>query len=829
MPKHSFRVLILVLFLLVGSLNAVCQTPPKPMQAGELLALAAGAALPANMAHEIRLRGLNFHPDEAYQAQLKKAGADEAVLAALRTAKVIEANADGKPDKELLQHLTSAAVLMRDKHYNEAVGEIDAALKDSFASPEAGFVMGELLRRQEKWPQAAQVYSEVLRVDPEFPSVHTKLSLILYKMADFDQAFHEAKMALAQNSEDAEAHKNAGLALQLGQKFEAAASEYKQALRIKPDYTAVRFDLGLLFYLMHNYDNAILEYKKAIGLDPNYPDTHNYLALAYQEKGDVDAAIREAREGKRLDPNDLDIRQTLASALMVHNAPAAIPELRDLIKMSPDSESAHEMLGRCLIAFGNIEGAQEEFRRAAELDPSDPGPHSDLGKIQEGKKNYDAALEEYRLSEQLFPSTVGGRTQENAERGAAWSHADVGRILAAKNDFAEALAELKLAEALSPSDSLIHEMYADALQASGNNDLAITEFKETVALNPKQSTAGTKLAAALEKKGDWVGALEQYRRAALTEADSNRLILGGISRSPITDAQKAYKAAQARFEEHLAALSGGGKSAEAAQLKKRADVMHASPAAEEKAQLAIQTADKAFKERRYEEAEKSYKEVVAVAEHLAPGNENLIEALGRLGNTYGMRQNYKDAETTYHRQLTVIEKQFGPESPRVTVPLASLGGLAAWLNDDVSAENYFSRALEINLKAFGENSFATSESLRALAGLCMKEKKYDKAESYLVRAVRANEVMGAPDGNEVLIPLWGLCRLYDTWDKPEKSQPCWHRATDNLTSQYGEQSPNLVPSLTSEAQALRRIGRDGEAAQLEKRAKAIGEMAAKPN
>ena len=109
----------------------------------------------------------------------------------------------------------------------------------------------------------------------------------------------------------------------------------------------------------------------------------------------------------------------------------------------------------------------------------------------------------------------------------------------------------------------------------------------------------------------------------------------------------------------------------------------------------------------------------------------------------------------------------------------------------------------------------------------MKEKKYDKAESYLVRAVKANEVMGEPDDNEVLIPLWGLCGLYDTWNKPEKSQPCWHRATGILEKQYDEQSPNLVPSLTSEAQALRRLERDGEAAQLEKRANAIRDMAAK--
>jgi len=54
---------------------------------------------------------LSFHSDEDYLEQLKKAGADATVLTALNGAKVIAA-ADGKPDKELLQQLSSAAVLM---------------------------------------------------------------------------------------------------------------------------------------------------------------------------------------------------------------------------------------------------------------------------------------------------------------------------------------------------------------------------------------------------------------------------------------------------------------------------------------------------------------------------------------------------------------------------------------------------------------------------------------------------------------------------------------------------------------------------------------------
>jgi hypothetical protein len=73
----------------------------------------------------------------------------------------------------------------------------------------------------------------------------------------------------------------------------------------------------------------------------------------------------------------------------------------------------------------------------------------------------------------------------------------------------------------------------------------------------------------------------------------------------------------------------------------------------------------------------------------------------------------------------------------------------------------------------------------------------------------------------VLIPLWGLCDLYDHQGKPGKSQPCWHRATGLMEKQYGENSPNLVASLTNEANALRQLGRKEDADQLDERLRKI--------
>ena len=112
-----------------------------------------------------------------------------------------------------------------------------------------------------------------------------------------------------------------------------------------------------------------------------------------------------------------------------------------------------------------------------------------------------------------------------------------------------------------------------------------------------------------------------------------------------------------------------------------------------------------------------------------------------------------------------------------------------------------------------------------MAGLYMAQQDWGKAEPYLVRAVKANEAALGPDDNLVLVPLWGLCSLYDQWGKPGKSQPCWHRATGIMEKQYGVNSPDLATSLSNEANALRRLGRTGDADQLEQRLTRIHQAA----
>jgi len=355
----------------------------------------------------------------------------------------------------------------------------------------------------------------------------------------------------------------------------------------------------------------------------------------------------------------------------------------------------------------------------------------------------------------------------------------------------------------------------------------VAEFKEAIALDPKQGQVMTELGEALEKKGDWVGALEQYRKGALTEANRRAKMQAGQSyRVWEKDPQKEYRLAKARFNDYVISLKAAGNKDQATELAKRAAMLTNSGSTRQKMLEAMRAGDQAIKERRIVDAVTSFQEAVALGHKLPPGDENLIVALGRLGNAYVFQQNYTQAEEAFHQELKIIEKIFGPNYPRVTDPLFYLGSMAAGRKDYAAAGGYFSRALDVNLKSFGEKSTRTSESLRTMAGLYMAEGEWAKAEPFLLRAVKASEDAAGPDGNMTLVPLYGLCDLYDRWEKPDQSQPCWQRAIGIMEKQVGENSPDLRAPLTAEAKALRKLGKNDAAGDVEQRLERIQKTAA---
>jgi hypothetical protein len=140
---------------------------------------------------------LAFHPGDPYRALLATAGGDAVVLGALTKAKIFDGSVQTESGKstDWLEHVAKAGNLVRSKQYQAAATEQVTTIQAD-DSPEAGFVMGNLLSMVERWQEAAQVYAEVLRQDPDFTEAHKKLGFAMYRLGNPEGMLREAKSAL---------------------------------------------------------------------------------------------------------------------------------------------------------------------------------------------------------------------------------------------------------------------------------------------------------------------------------------------------------------------------------------------------------------------------------------------------------------------------------------------------------------------------------------------------------------------------------------------------------------------------------------------------------
>ncbi|HET6843428.1 MAG TPA: tetratricopeptide repeat protein [Candidatus Angelobacter sp.] len=788
MPSTFLLRSILLTLLIVSFPAAQSQTPPKSMSRAELIALVAGNALSENIVHEIQSRGIAFTPTEDYKSLLRDAGADSAVIGALNAAKVT--SKPGPPgsqsDTDLLKHLAMAGKLLRGEQYEQATTELTAAL-EAGAEPEAGFVMGEVLRRQEQFDLAAEVYQKVLEANSGFPEAHTKLAFSFYRAGDQEHSMQQAKLALALNPANAEAHKNLGLPLMALNQFDASIAEYREALRIKPDYAAVHYNLGLVFYARHDRTNAIAEYRKSIALDPGKSDVHYNLSFTLKESGDIQGAIREYRETRRLDPSRIDARQNLGLALIDVDIPAAIREFRELVEMAPDFELGHNGLGLALSNNGDLKAAEVEYRKASALDPSDSIPHSNLGFNLEKQQKYDDAMNEFLQAARL-------------DNSSARAHFGMGEVYLHRREYSSALRELRLAETINTNLSNVHSRLAEALTGSGDLPGAIAEKKQALLFEPKTSENIFEFGQLLEKSGDTGGALEQYRLAAES---------CGCEKM-----STEYAAAQKRLASKVSAPQI--PSSTSAVPREAANHAVSNAVTEPQWRATLDASEKALSDRRYPEAESTAKTAVAMAEKLGAHDRKLMESIFQMAVTYTTEKKYSEARDAWQQYLKVSQEVEGPESLETIKALSGLAGISYYVKDFASAANFYSRAIELEQKLLGPGNPQIIFDLYALGQSYQALGSFEKAEAIFLQLLKENTAHGSGgyygEGDLLLV-----AKLYRDWGKLDKSELYCRKSLAARESSYGDDSPLLAQSLEVLSDVLARQGKNEEAATIKQR------------
>lgn len=200
----------------------------------------------------------------------------------------------------------------------------------------------------------------------------------------------------------------------------------------------------------------------------------------------------------------------------------ALPLLRKAVKSLPDDPRAHNDLGACLMARGDVEGALEEFERALELDPSMPEALFNRALAYERLLLIDAARAEFKRIE--------GSEKDNAWLGEIRRRLEeLSRLGARKKSRADIIADFHAADAEAAcriadrrfEELRLHvllDLVAEHLRASVEGDRSESER----ALGEIELIG--KLLA--DRKGDrFVADLARYLRALSDEGRASELEL----------------------------------------------------------------------------------------------------------------------------------------------------------------------------------------------------------------------------------------------------------------------------------------------------------------
>ena len=169
--------------------------------------------------------------------------------------------ARGKPD-EAIEHYQASLAMRPDQPHQLELRQF----------------LGETLSKRGRYAEAAEQFSEVLRLQPNDVPALVQLGIARARQGKPDEAVQALAEALRLQPNDAGAHNSLGNVLaQQGQHLEAVR-QFEEALRLKPGHAAALNNLALSCKKLGRLSEAIAHYREALRWQPDSLEALNNLA-----------------------------------------------------------------------------------------------------------------------------------------------------------------------------------------------------------------------------------------------------------------------------------------------------------------------------------------------------------------------------------------------------------------------------------------------------------------------------------------------------------------------------------------------------------------------
>jgi len=258
---------------------------------------------------------------------------------------------------------------------------------------------------------------------------------------------------------------------------------------------------GTMIHMRYHYDNSAENPRNpfhpprlVVGGNQSTDEmSHLWLQVLARGNQDQRPAIQEAVMRHRLEkyPADFSAHLNLGSLLMVAGKPAAaLPYLRDAVRIQPEQPVALNTLGSALVASGEEEEAIGYFRHALQVQPGYTNARYNLADVQADRGNLEAAADGFELVLKDNPDDAKARDHLFEVLKA------LGNQLAKEGKLSEAASRMRQALVIHDQDAELHNNLGIMLARTGDRVGAAAEFEAALKVDPSNEAAKRNLAIA---------------------------------------------------------------------------------------------------------------------------------------------------------------------------------------------------------------------------------------------------------------------------------------------------------------------------------------------
>lgn len=473
-----------------------------------------------------------------------------------------------------------------------------------------------------------------------------------------------------------------------------AIEQYKIVTEKDPKDVESLVMLGRLDRVLNNSVDAEAAFKQAIAVDPDNEDAVTGLASVYSDRGDARSASDLLDKLTKKNPSARAYLSLATNYEQMKEYSLAADALKKAVNLDPTHLEWNEQLGQYLALAGRYDEALQTYRDLSKEAPQEAGPYLGMAQIYIEQQKFAQAHQMLDKAKELEPDNVEAKYNEVQ---LLEQEGKIPEAIAALNDLLDTTTRKTYDAAQRDVRGRMVEKLGALYERNHQYDKAVDAFHQVATLDPDKSARAEALIVDTYRTAKNFPKAEQESDAASKKYPKDRT-LREVRAQLLTDEGKTAQAvAELKTlldgkndrETYLAIEDTYQKAKDFGEAEKALDAAEQlSTTKQDKAAVYFQRGALLERQKKFEPAEKAFRQVLDAANPKDPIYASTLNYLGYM---------FADQNTRLQEAQDLIKKALDIE-PNNYAFLDSMGWVDYRLNHLYDAERELQHSLQLEAK-----------------------------------------------------------------------------------------------------------------------------------